>query len=206
MKIKSFYIFLAMLALAACGSPGSVEEPQANQQQSFPTLAAPSGTVVKNDASNLVLSHPEFNWTVTLPDNWIIAYDAGFQINANNPDKTIFMRLQAQRWAQESDRLPDARAYVEHWKNFAYGNIFPLFADGKQVSEVEISPDKFGGPYLQYDFDNSAKKIRYVQVYASAGGPGSAMVTTWTTYDEYDKAQKTMQTIINSFELLENAQ
>jgi hypothetical protein len=162
--------------------------------------------VIEQDASSLVLSHPEFNWTLRLPDNWTITYDAGFQINASNPDKTIFMRLQAQRWAQENDRLSDARAYIEHWKNFAFGNIFPLFADGKQISEIEISQDKFGGPYLQYEFDDSVKKIRYVQVYASAGGPSSAMVTTWTTYGEYDKAQKTMQTIIDSFELLENPQ
>ena len=116
------------------------------------------------------------------------------------------MRLQAQRWAQASDRLPNAQAYVEHWKNFEYGNIFPLFADGTQISETEISPDKFGGPYLQYAFDNDTKKIHYLQVYASAGGPTSATVTTWATYDAYDKAQKIMQEIIDSFELAENAQ
>jgi hypothetical protein len=32
------------------------------------------------------------------------------------------------------------------------------------------------------------------------------MVTTWTTYDSFDKAKNVMQSIIDSFELTENAQ
>ena len=210
MKIRCCFMFVflmtLMLIVTACGSPNVADESQAPTLQAFPTLAGPSGTVIENQALGSVLSHPDFGWTVTVPDDWNITYDAGYQINANNPDKTIFVRLQAQRWAQESDRVSNARDYVAHWKNFSHGNIFPLFADGTQVSETEIGLDKFGGPYLQYEFDDGRKQIRYLQVYASAGGPSSAMVTTWTIYNDYDQAQATMQKIIDSFELLENVQ
>lgn len=211
MRLKNIYpfIFFAVLILNACGAaptPDAGSDPQPNAQKPFPTPDGPSGTIIENNSASLLLSHPEFNWKLTLPADWIVTYDAGFQVNANNPDKTIFMRLQAQRWGQASDRLPNAQAYVDHWKNFSYGNVFPLFANGTQLSETTVGLDKFGGPYLQYEFDDSQKKIRYLQVYASAGGPASAMVTAWTVYSEYDKAQNIMQDIINSFELLENAQ
>jgi hypothetical protein len=141
-----------------------------------------------------------------LPDDWVVTYDSGYQVNANSADQTIFMRIQAQRWKQAEERLPNAKAYVEHWKNFTYGNVFPLYANGTQISETELSQDKFGGPYLRYEFDDSNNKVQYLQVYASAGGPSSAMLSTWVSYDEYDSAQSTMQAIIDSFELLEESQ
>ncbi len=208
MKTKIFYLLttLMMLVLTACGSPSSTEGPQVNDQQAFPTLDAPSGTVIENNTSGMVLSHPDFAWTFTLPADWQVTYDAGYQVNANSADKTIFVRLQAQRWREAVDRIPNARAYVEHWENFSHGNIFPMFADGTKISETEIGRDKIGGPYLQFEFDDSNKQVRYLQVYASAGGPTSAMITTWALYGDYDSAQKTMQEIIDSFELLENAQ
>lgn len=208
MRTKNFYIFLFIMLLIpmACNFANSEGKPPANTQQPFPTLDAPSETVIQKSASGMTLSNPNFNWTVTLPSDWTIAYDAGYQINANNPDQTIFVRLQAQRWKDESERLPDAKAYVDHWKNFSHGNVFPLFADGSQVSETEVSADKFGGPYLQYEFDSTVKQMRYLQVYASSGGPNSTMISTWTSSNEYDKNKKIMQDIIDSFELLENTQ
>ena len=207
MKAKTFYLFipLMLLTLTACGLFNKTKEPQVNDQQVYPTLDAPSGTVVEKVSSSLMLSHPEFNWKLTLPNDWTITYDAGYQVNANSPDQTIFVRLQSQRW-KGSERPSSAQAYVEHWKNFSYGNVFPLFANGTQVSETEVGQDKVGSPYLQYEFDDGNKKVRYLQIYASAGGPTSAMVTTWTTYDSFDKAKNVMQSIINSFELTENAQ
>ena len=102
--------------------------------------------------------------------------------------------------------MPDAKSYVEHWKDFTYGNVFPLYANGTQVSEAEIGQDKFGGPYLQFEFDDSKKELHYLQVYASAGGSTSAMLTTWTSYESYEKAKNIMQDTINSFALTEASQ
>ena len=179
------------------------KESTPDASQPLPTPPVPSGTVMEADTSWLRLSHPLFNWQLVLPQNWVIAYDSGYELLANSPDETVFMRLQAQLWPQAEARLPNARAYVNHWKQFIYGDVFPLYADGIQISESELSQNKLGGPYLAYEFHDSNKGIHYLQLYASADGPSSALVSTWTTDDEYDTAQNVMQEILNSFELLE---
>lgn len=200
------FIFLIVITLTSCttSATSTVATPIASMLPATPE--APSGTIIKRDSSGIELSHPEFYWAVTLPGDWVIHYDSGFQLIASNPDQSVFARLQAQRWKAVEERLPDAHAYVNHWKNFIYGDVFPLFADGTLVSEAEISSEKFGGPYLQFEFTDSKKDLHYVQVYASAGGPSSALISTWTKNSEYEKVQATMQGILDSFQLLEEAQ
>jgi hypothetical protein len=141
-----------------------------------------------------------------LPEDWAVSYDSGYRVQAASPDQQVFVHLQAQRWKQTADRFPDARSYVEHWKNFAYGDVFPLYANGTQVAEAEFGHEKFGGPYLRFEFDDSQKGIRYVQVYASAGGPSSAMLTAWASYAAYEDADAIIQDIIDSFALTEASQ
>ncbi|MAU01576.1 MAG: hypothetical protein CL608_30935 [Anaerolineaceae bacterium] len=169
----------------------------------LPTATVPSGTIIESDASSLLLSHPEYLWQLTLPANWVVTQDSGFMLRANSPDETVFMRLQAQLWPQPEARLASAEAYVNHWKQFVYGDVFPLYADGQQIAESEVSEDKFGGPYLAYEFHNSGKGIHYLQLYASAGGPNSVLVSTWTTDDDFENTLGVMQEIINTFELVE---
>lgn len=197
---------IILLIVSACGAPTTAGVPSSATQQQIATPSEPSGTVIENEGSYQILSHPNFSWTVTLPDDWMITYDSGYQVQAASADGQVFLRIQAQRWKQEADRLPDARSYVEHWKDFTYGNVFPLYANGSQVSETEIGQDKFGGPYLHYEFDDNKKEVRYLQVYASAGGPSSAMLTIWTSYGEYEGARTVLQSIIDSFRLTETSQ
>jgi hypothetical protein len=166
------------------------------------TPTEPSGTVIRNDGQNLVLSHPEFYWTLTLPQDWVITYDTGFEIQANNAAETAFMHLVSQTWLTK-DRKPNARAYVDYWKNSTYGDIFPIFAEGTLVSETEVSPDKFGGPYLRYEFDDSKKGIYYLQVYASGDGPNSLVLTVWVKNIDYPNVQAVLEAILNSVELLQ---
>lgn len=180
---------------AVTGPPGTL-----------PTAEAPTGTTLEIASDLMLLSHSEFGWQVALPASWIITYDAGFQLEAQSPDKSTFARVQAQRWETAEARLPDARTYVDHWKNFAYGDVFPLFANGEQLSETEVGQGKPGGPYLQYEFQDSQRGLYYMQLYASAGGPASAMVTVWTVEDGNEAVQEPMLAIINSFALVENSQ
>lgn len=195
-----------LLIVTACSASPTADVPTSVAQQPISTASEPSGTVVTTDASSQILSHPTFNWTVTVPDDWTITYDSGYQVQATSGDQQVSLRLQAQRWKQDADGIPDAKSYVEHWKNFIYGDVFPLYANGTQVSEAEIGQDKYGGPYLRFEFDDSKKETRYLQVYASAGGPTSAMLTTWTSYGSYENAKNIMQDIINSFALTEASQ
>jgi hypothetical protein len=197
---------MILLSVSACGAPTTPGVPSSATQQQIATPSEPSGTVIEKEGPNQVLSHPNYNWTITLPENWVITYDSGYQMQAASADGQVFLRLQAQRWKQQTDRFPDARSYVEHWKDFTYGNVFPLYANGTQVSETEIGQDQFGGPYLQYEFDDSKKELRYLQVYASGGGPSSAMLSVWTSYAEYDDAKSVMQSILESFGLTETSQ
>ena len=186
--------FVCLLLLAACALP-SVSAPV----KATPT--EPSGTVILNDGQNLSLSHPEFYWTLTLPQDWEITHDTGFELEANDPDKTAFTHLLSQTWLTK-DRKPNARAYVDYWKNSTYGDIFPIFAEGTLVGETEISQDKFGGPYLRYEFEDSKKGIRYLQVYASGGGPNSIVLTAWAKNADYPNVQAVLEGILNSVELL----
>ena len=197
---------LLLLIVTACNASTPVVVSTSEPQQLPSTPVESSGTVITTDASSQILSHPTFNWTVTLPDDWIVTYDSGYQVQATSADRQVSLRIQAQRWKQDSDRIPDARSYVDHWKDFIYGNVFPMYANGTQVSEAEIGQDKFGGPYLRFEFDDSRKEVRYLQVYASAGGPTSAMLTTWASYDSYENAKNIVQDIINSFALTEASQ
>lgn len=168
-----------------------------------PPPSQPSGTVHTPSEAGLHLSHPEFLWQITLPADWVIIYDSGYELHAHNPDQTIFVRLQAQRWPDRDARPADAQAYVEHWRNFVYGDVFPLFAAGEQLSEQVMMPEKVGGPFLAYEFHDTLKEIHHLQLYASAGGPTSVLVTTWTSTTEIDQARPLMEEILQSFDLLE---
>ena len=172
----------------------------------LPTAETPTGTVLETVGNDMLLAHPHFSWLVTLPADWIITYDSGFQLEANSPDQAVFARIQAQRWETAEGRLPNARAYVDHWKNFTYGDVFPLYADGEQLAEIEVAPNKFGGSYLQYEFLDSVDGLHYFQIYASAGGPGSAMLSVWTAADDYAAFQAIMEAILASFELVESGE
>src|SRR5437870_128790 len=77
-----------------------------------PTPPANPGTVIKDDGSFLVLSHPFFFWTLKLPRDWLITYDRGFELFANNSQQTAFVRLFSEVWSSVDKRLPTARAYV----------------------------------------------------------------------------------------------
>lgn len=190
--------------------PTTAPEPTATavpqQPATLPPAETPTGTSLVLAGSEMVLSHADFGWTVTLPATWIITDDSGYQLLAQSPDGALSVRIQAQRWETAEKRLPNARAYVDHWKNFAYGDVFPLYADGQMVSESEVAGDKFGGPYLQYEFQDSDRGFHYSQVYASAGGPNSAVLTVSAVEAGYAGAQTVIQAILASFELLEIAE
>jgi hypothetical protein len=165
------------------------------------TPTEPSGTVILNDGQNLVLSHPEFYWAFKLPPDWVITHDSGFEIEAHNAGETAFMHMVSQTWLTK-DRKPNARAYVDYWKNSTYGDIFPVFAEGTLVGESEISKEKFGGPYLRYEFDDGKNGLCYLQVYASGGGPNSLVLTVWAKDTDYPNVQVVLESILNSVELL----
>ncbi len=172
----------------------------------LPTAETPTGTTLEIVSNQMMLAHPDFGWQVALPDSWIITVDSGYQLEAQSPDGAAFARVQAQRWETTERRFPNARAYVDHWKNFAYGDVFPLFADGEQLSETEVGQDKPGGPYLLYEFQDTRRGVHYIQLYASAGGPASAMITVATAADSFEAIEELALAIINSFALVENSQ
>jgi hypothetical protein len=195
MNLRLLSFICLLLIMAACAMP-AISIPVAA------TPTEPSGTVIQDDGQSLVLLHPEFYWTLRLQRDWIITVDTGFEIEANDPDKTAFMHLIAQTWLTK-DRKPNARAYVDYWKNSAYGDIFPIFAEGQLVTETEISQDKFGGPYVHYDFNDTEKGIRYLQVYASGGGPNSIVLTVWAKNVDYPNVEAVLESILQSVELLQ---
>ncbi len=167
-----------------------------------PTPPPNPGTVIKDDGQFKILSHPRFYWTVRLPRDWEITYDRGFEVFANNPQRTAFMRIFSQLWGTDNEPLVTSRDYVNYWKNHKYGNIFPVYAQGTQVAEAEISQDKLGGPYLRYEFDDSKKGVHYMQVYASGGGPNSVVLTCWAKSADFDSVKTTLEGILDSLELL----
>jgi hypothetical protein len=195
MQLRRLSFVCLFLSLAGCALPSGSVPAQA-------TPTEPSGTVILNDGQNLILSHPEFYWTLTLPQDWVITHDTGFEIEANNAGATTFMHMISQTWLTK-DRKPNARAYVDYWKNSTYGDIFPILAQGTLVGETEISQDKFGGPYLRYEFDDSKKGLRYLQVYASGGGPNSLVLTVWAKNTDYPNVEAILESILHSVELLQ---
>ena len=167
-----------------------------------PTPPANPGTVISEDGAFKVLSHPYFFWTLKLPREWLITYDRGFELFANNPQQTAFMRLFSEVWSTRQKWLPNARAYVDYWKNFPGGSLFPVYAHGAQIAESDMSPDKLGGPYLRYEFDDAKRGLRYVQVYASGGGPNSLVLTAWTKAADRASTQVGVDGILTSLALL----
>jgi hypothetical protein len=194
MHLRQLSFTCLFFLLMGCGRPN-------NLSPAITTPTEPSGTVIRNDGQKLILSHPEFYWTLTLPQDWLITRDTGFEIEANNADGTEFTHLLSQTWLTK-DRKPNAQAYVDYWKNSTYGDIFPIFAEGTLVSEAEVSPDKYGGPYLRYEFDDSKRGIHYLQVYGSGGGPSSIVLTVWAKNTDYPNIQAVLEAILNSAELL----
>jgi hypothetical protein len=189
-KTGLFILCMMSLVLTSCSTSTVAATP-----------TEPSGTIRKVEGQTLILSHPEFYWTLTLPQDWVISHDTGFEIEANNAGETAFMHLLSQTWLTK-DRKPNARAYVDYWKNSTYGDIFPIFAEGTLVSETEVRPDKFGGPYLRYEFDDSKKGIHYLQIYGSSSGPNSLAVTAWAKNTDYPNVQAVLEAVLNSVELL----
>jgi hypothetical protein len=167
-----------------------------------PTTSSPSDTVKRTDGQNLVLSNPRFYWTLKLPGEWVVTNDTGFELQASSPQKTAFVHLLSQTW-KPGNRLPNAQAYVNYWQHTVYGNVFPPYADGTQLAQTEVSPEKFGGPYLRYEFDDNKKGMHYLQVYASGGGPSSLVVTTWARSADFDGLKGTLDAIITSAALLQ---
>ncbi len=172
------------------------------RETSVPTPVEPSGTVIRDDRQSLLLSHPEYLWTLSLPHDWLITSDVGFQLRANNPQRTAFVSLLSQIWETEAERRPTARAYVEYWQHHLLGNLFPVEAAGAQVAENEISHDKFGGPYLRYEFNDQKTGRHYWQVYASGGGRNSVVVTIWTNSNDFQRERATLERMLNSAALL----
>lgn len=189
-KTSLFILCAASLIITSCGSSAAPATP-----------TQPSGTVRKAEGQTLVLSHPDFYWRFSLPQDWVITQDTGFEIEANDPKQVAFTHLLSQTWLTK-DRKPDARAYVDYWKNSTHGDLFPIFADGTLVAETEVSSDKFGGPYLRYEFDDSQHGIHYLQVYGSGGGPNSLVLTVWAKSTDYPNLQVVLESILNSVELL----
>ena len=205
-----FFVLIAIcFVLTACRrtspSSPSPSAPTGVPTSAVPTIAAtataPTGTVIKPEGQLLIVSHPDFYWTLKLPQDWVITHDTGFEIEANNPNQTGFIHLLSQTWLSK-DRKPNARAYVDYWKNTTYGDLFPIFAEGTLVSETEINPDRLGGPYLRYEFDDSRHGLRYAQVYAAAGGPNALVVTGRAKTADYSSVQAVLDGILNSAGLM----
>ena len=222
--MRSFIVIAWALLITACGAaspetttPAGVPLPNSDASSvatlapratampegpvATPTLASTpagiSGTLRVSDGQWLTLSHPFFDWTLVIPRDWGISSDTGFELQVNRPDVRASVHLLAQRW-RDTERLPDARAYVEYWKHYARGNLFPVFADGVQVSESETGQNQFGGPYLRFEFDDLKHGVRYMQVYASRGGPTSLVVTLQAKRDVYEREHDVFDHILAS--------
>jgi hypothetical protein len=79
--------------------------------------------------------------------------------------------------------------------------VFPVDARGDQTSETEVGNGKIGGPYLRYEFEDAQRATRYVQVYASAGGISSIVLTGWAKSVDFPAVQATLEAILESVEL-----
>lgn len=178
------------------------DTPTATHRYKSPTPPPNPGTTVTAAGAYKTLSQPNFFWTMHLPQDWVVTYDRGFEILANGPDQTAFLHLVSQVWGSPQEQLPTARDFVSYWQHYKYGDIFPVYASGKQVSETEISRDKFGGPYLRYEFEDSKKGMHYVEVYASGGGPSSVVLSGWAKDAAFDTVKTTLDDILGSLELL----
>ena len=167
-----------------------------------PTPPADPGTVITNDGASLVLSHPDFLWTLRLPRDWVITYDRGFEVFANNPQGTASVRMFSQAWLSEKEWLPNARAYVNYWKQYPGGSVFPVFAAGTQLAESEVGAEKYGGPYLRFEFDAVKRGLHYWQIYASGGGPNAIVLTAWTKPGDRGATEAALESILSSVALL----
>ena len=167
-----------------------------------PTPPPDSGTVITPEGLLQAIAQPIFFWTLKLPGDWRITYDRGFELFANNPQQTAFVRVFSQVWPTAQARLPNARAYVDYWKKYPGGSLFPIYADGTQVEESEISAEKYGGPYVRYVFDDAKHGLRYLQVYASGGGANSMVLTAWTKTADRERTQAALDGILSSLALL----
>lgn len=164
---------------AKAGAQDPAGSPTPPHPHPSPTPTEHSGTIITTSDDSLTLTHPEYLSRLALPADRLVSYDTCHELHAHDPDQTIFLRLQAQRWPADAPRPSDAAAYVAHWRSTDYGDIFPLFADGDLVEEQETGPEKFGGPYLIYEFVYTTQGRHHLQVYASAGRPTAGMVTAW---------------------------
>jgi hypothetical protein len=156
---------------------------------------------INDDGQSLVMSNTTYYWSMSIPRDWVTTGNNGFELDAHQPAKLAFVHLLAQTWLTK-DRKPNAQAYVDYWKNSLYGNIFPIVARGTLVSQGELSKEKFGGPYLRYGFEDGKNGLRYVQVYASGGGPSSIVATVWAKSVDYPGQKSALDAIINSVVLL----
>lgn len=183
---------------AGTGAPSGVPA------RTTPTPAAtetPPGMTIKADGQALVLSNTAYYWSMSIPRDWLTSGNNGFEFYANQPDKRAFVHLLSQTWLSK-DRKSNAQAYVDYWKNFKYGNLFPIGVPGALVGHAEVSQGKFGGPYLRYEFEDGKAGMRYVQVYASGGGPSSIVASVWAASADYPALKSTLDAIINSVTLL----
>lgn len=207
--VSTFALSPLFLLLAACSSPRLAPPAASTSATATPTFiiaATPtqlSGTIVTDDGQSLVLSHPNFYWKLKLPRDWVITYDTGFQLKANNPQKTAFAHLLSQMWDNEDVRPATGRDYVNYWKHSDFGDLFPIQAQGTQTSETEINKDKFGGPYSRYEFDDAKAGWQYLQVYASGGGPNSLVVTVMAKSADFASVRDVLDRILNSAELMQ---
>ena len=163
---------------------------------------ATSDTTVTDNGENRDLSQPRAYWKLKLPRTWKITSDTGYQLKANNPEQTAFVHLLSQIWDTADVRPPTGQAYVDYWKNSILGDVFPVFANGDKKTETTISPEKFGGPYLLYEFDDARNGRDYMQVYASAGGPNSLVVTAMAKTADLTNQRSVLAQILSSAELV----
>ena len=136
-----------------------------------------------------------------LPANWVITRDTGYIVEAHDPEGRAFVRLLFQHWWTQGSGPASAQAYIQYWHDFFLGDVFPVDARGVQISETEVGHGKGGGPYLRYEFEYAPRATRYVQVYASAGGINSIVLTGWAKSADFPAVAATLEAMIDSVEL-----
>ena len=153
------------------------------------------------DASGCPLPRPVRPFI--LPPDWVVTRDTDYIVEAHKPDGKAFVRLFFQHFRSQGAGPATARDYVAYWHDFYLGDLFPLGAGGVQTSETEISQAKFGGPYLRYEFDDTLRGRRYLQVYASGGGIPSIVLTGWAKSADFPAVEPTLEAMIQSVTLPE---
>jgi hypothetical protein len=163
------------------------------------------------DDSTTTTTHPVTSTTATtfplparpfaLPEDWVVTRDSGYVVEARDPESRAFVRLLFPHFRTRGSGPASARAFVEYWHDFILGDVFPVDARGEQLSETEVGNGKVGGPYLRYEFEDAQRATRYVQVYASAGGISSIVLTGWAKSADFPAAQATLEAILDSAEL-----